>query len=715
MLVAIAIAFNLWVLRAERLPVAYPNDSAMHFQMTNFAMKLMSHGVSPLDHWYPFLSLGSPFFVDYQSFSAIVIGALSHFFGSQETFAWSLYLLLSLWPICVYVSARLLGRSKAEAAVAAILAPLLFSITGHGFEDKSYTWIGNGLWSQLWAMWTLPLAWGFTWRYVGQRKYFFPAVVALSLTIAFHFLTAYIAGLTLIVWVVLQRRDFLRRLARAALLGGVALMATLWVTLPLLAHAKWLAVNQFQVGTVINNSYGAPQVLSWLARGQIYDSGRFPVLTILVAVGIVLSAIRFRNDERARALIGVWVLSMLLFFGRPTLSVVLNLLPGNQSILFQRYIAEVQLAGLFLAGVAVVAIGEWVLGTAKRLRPVLVTRVSSHRLYPTLRVPVAIILLILVLTPAWSEVSSYDSRSAGWIHYQRAVDASDGVALNAMIELAESRGGGRIYAGMPSNWGRHFLIGDVPVYIYMEQEGVDAVGFTLRTSSTMTDPEAYFNQYNPGDYVAFGVHYLILPSGRQPSIPAKMVISIGPYALWSVASRGLFHVVDTRSTISANASDLGLQTKGFLWSTTIEKNIYPTMSYDGIPAATPTLANFKSPAGAPGEVLSESDDLTMGEAQATVLARRTSVVLFSSSFEPGWSVSVDGRPAQSEMIAPALLGVTVLPGKHTVRFTFHGYSKYSLLYVLGVFTLMGAGLGPILWPRRSSLLKRMRSKSEIAS
>ena len=74
-LVLLAVRFNLWVLRAERLPVAYPNDSSVHLQMVAFAQHLLSSGQFPLDHWYPYLSLGSPFFVQYQSASAIITGA----------------------------------------------------------------------------------------------------------------------------------------------------------------------------------------------------------------------------------------------------------------------------------------------------------------------------------------------------------------------------------------------------------------------------------------------------------------------------------------------------------------------------------------------------------------------------------------------------------------------------------------------------------------
>ena len=643
--------FNLWVLRAERLPVAYPNDSSVHLQMVAFAQHLLSHGQFPLDHWYPYLSQGSPFFVQYQSASAIITGALGQIIGPQQAFSWTLYLLLALWPLCIYWAGRLLGWSRWASASSAAISPLLVSITGYGYEHQSYVAIGNGLWSQLWAMWTLPLAWGFSWRYVSQRRYLFGAVLTLALTIAFHFLTAYLAGLSLIVWILLAPRDILRRIGRAWLIGVGAVVATLWVTLPLLVDSKWVAVNQFQVGTFWTDSYGARKVLGWLVTGKIYDNGRFPIVTILVGIGLVICAARFRKDERARAIVGVWVLSLLLFFGRPTLGPVLNRLPGNSSLLFPRYIMGVQLAGLFLAGIAVFSIARLAEILARRVANAFVDRMTAQSWLVAIRAPIAILVLVAVLTPAWSEIASYDAASATWIHYQQAADETQGAEVNQLVAAAQEGGGGRIYAGLPTNWGYTFTVGEVPVYIYLTDYSDDSIGFTLRTTALMTDPEAFFDESNPGDYSTFGVRYLILPEGHAPPVPAKLIEQRGPYLLWSVKSSGLIQVVDTQSSIAANGSDLGNQTASFLDSDGPGKGIYPTIAYAGQPAAAPTLSSGAVASGPAGKVISEHDDLEAGRAVATVFARRTAVVLLGSSFYPGWTVTVDGEPATAEMVA----------------------------------------------------------------
>ena len=94
---------------------------------------------------------------------------------------------------------------------------------------------------------------------------------------------------------------------------------------------------------------------------------------------------------------------------------------------------------------------------------------------------------------------------------------TEGVEVNTLLAIAKDDGGGRIYAGLPSNWGHSFTVGEVPVYIYLTDVDADSIGFTLRTTSLMTGPEAYFDESNLGDYATFGVRYLLLPAGTPAS------------------------------------------------------------------------------------------------------------------------------------------------------------------------------------------------------
>jgi hypothetical protein len=700
-LVCLAVIFNLWMLRSEILTVAYPNDSQTHLQMVEFARSLLAHGQLPFDHWYSQLSLGSPFLVQYQSASAVLTGTLGLLIGAPQAYSVTLYLLLALWPICVFATGRLLGWGRWESGTAALLSPLLVSITGRGFEHSAFVWLGSGLWSELWAMWTLPLALGFSWRYITQRRGLFGAVFFLAATIACHFLMAYLAALLLAVMVLASFRDARRRLVRAALAGGCALLATLWVTVPLVADAKYSALNEFQVHTWIDDSFGASKILYWLVTGKIYDSGRFPVVTILVALGIIVCARRLRTDERARVLLGLWTLSLLLFFGRPTLGVLLDRMPGNRDLLFQRFLAGVHLAGLFLAGIGAVFLCQLVLAGLRRLRVDPSRSLLRHRWWGAASAALLVALAIAALAPAWSQVQTYNSYNAAWIALQRSEDATQGAEVNVLLGLAEARGGGRVYAGMPSNWGYNFKVGGVPVYIYMQNSGVDEVGFTFRGSGLMTNPEAWFDQWNPGDYSVMGIRYLLLPAGMHPPVRATLLATSGGYVLWTVRTPGVIQVVDTTGSIAANASDLGASTKDFLASSMPGRGDFPTIAFNGKPAAPPTLTPGEHASGPAGSVRSIHDDLKDGRVSAVVFANRTAVVLLKSSFDPGWAVSVDGVRVTPEMVAPSLVGVRVAPGLHHVDFEYHGYGSYPMLFGIALVTLLTVGVAPFIRRRRA--------------
>ena len=110
--VAAAAGWNLVNLRALTLPVTYLNDSTMHEQMVRFATARLRAGHLPFASWFPFLGAGSPQFLHYQSLPAVLAGAARLLAGPDVAFRWSLYLLLSLWPVSVYLSARAFGAAR---------------------------------------------------------------------------------------------------------------------------------------------------------------------------------------------------------------------------------------------------------------------------------------------------------------------------------------------------------------------------------------------------------------------------------------------------------------------------------------------------------------------------------------------------------------------------------------------------------------------------
>jgi len=328
---------------------------------------------------------------------------------------------------------------------------------------------------------------------------------------------------------------------------------------------------------------------------------------------------------------------------------------------------------------------------------------------PSLSPAVVLVAAVAVLAPAWLQLGAYDRQDGAAIAAQRRADAIQGAELDRLIAVIERDGGGRTYAGMPSNWGQDFTVGAVPVFKYLESRDVDEVGYTLRTTSLMTDPEYYFDDRDPSDYRLFGIRYLILPVGDRPPVPARPTMRSGSYCLWTIGGTGYVQAGQIVGEISANRTNVGTRSIPVLSSGLAANGAYLSVRYGpdgGGDGRLPTVRS-RSPVGA---VSAESANLKNGEAAATVRMRRPGVVVLSTSYDPGWTATVNGRPQPALMVAPALVAVDVPAGTDHVVFRFNGYSDYPELLALSGLTLVMLTAAPACLRRA----RRRRGAQEAA-
>lgn len=693
--VALAVAFGLVTLRSELRPAADLNDLPLHASMVRWAEGRLAAGATPFDGWFPYLGEGFPQFHHYQTLPHLATALLATVLGGDDAVAWVLYLLVATWPISVFLGARLLGWGRTPAAAAAIAAPLLVSEPGYGFELSSYVWQGFGAWTQAWAMWLLPLAWGLTWRAIARGQWTVLAAIVLAATLASHVLTGYLAVLTLALWPLLAPRQLPRRLGRAALVGVGALAASAWLLVPVFTDASFANYAGYERGTFYYDSFGARKVLGWLVSGSLFDEGRFPVVTLLAGVGLVVSVARCGRDERARATVGAFTLSLVLFFGRPTLGPLVGLLPGSDDLYLHRFITGVHLGGLLLAGVGAAALGRGAIVLARRLSIRSPSRIAAAA--------TALMVIVVVLAPAWTERRHYSDVTSQFVAVQQEADAGDGADLRVLIDEVRRRGGGRTYAGTPQNWGRTYKIGYVPVYAELLNHDVDALGFTLRVASLSTAIEALFDETNHGQYREFGIRHLILPAERPPSVPATFVRASGRHRLWQVQGvRGYVDVVDVTTVLSADRTTLAAAVAPWM-ATPRTATRRPTIAFDGWEAA-PVGPGGE---GEAGEVTTLSLAPDEGTFAARVRTRRPAVVTLAASFHPRWKVLVDGQGVDSVMIAPSFVGVPVGAGEHLIVFRYEPYPATGPLLLGGVAVLLAVGLGPRVWARRPKASTRL--------
>jgi hypothetical protein len=604
--------------------------------------------------------------------------------GPDVAFRWSLYLLLSLWPISVYLSARAFGGGRPAAAASAAMAPFLVSATGIGYEQHAYVWTGFGVWTQLWASWTLPLAWGWSWRAIRDGRGYLRAVLLTALTVAMHFETGYLALSVLLVWPFVAGRPLGARLRRAAVILGGSLLTAAWAIVPLVAQRRWAAVNEVLQGTGLVNGYGARQVLDWLVTGQLLDHDRLPVVTVLAALGLILAWLAWSSEADGRALLAALGVCLLFAFGRTTFGSLVDVIPGGADLFFRRFMMGVQLAALLLAGRG----AAWLAARCLRLLEARASRWPS-----TLTPAVVLVAAIAVLAPAWLQLGTYDRHDGTAIAAQRRAEHTEGADVDRLIAVIKRDGGGRTYAGTPSNWGKAFTVGSVPVFKYLESRDVDEVGYTLRTASLMTDPEYFFDDRDPSGYRLFGIRYLILPAGDKPPVHARLTMRSGSYSLWTIDGDGYVQAGQIVGSIAANRANVGTRSVPLLHSGLAADGAYLAVRYGADSGGGRLPAAPSEPLA--GVVRAERANLDDGEASATVRMRHPGVVVLSASYDPGWTATVNDRPVPTRMVAPALVAVDVPAGTDHVVFRFHGYGDYPELLGLSGLTLALLAVAPV--------------------
>ena len=312
---------------------------------------------------------------------------------------------------------------------------------------------------------------------------------------------------------------------------------------------------------------------------------------------------------------------------------------------------------------------------------------------------------VLVLIPAWTSMDTYNGGNELNVSYQAKAELSQAPSLDSLLAYVKANPRGRVYAGQPTNWGNDFVVGEVPVFKYLESKDVDEVGYTLRTASLMTDPEYHFDDSNPGDYPLFGIGYLLTPAHTPegapwtPPVPARHVRCSGDYCLWALPDPGYVHVYDTTGVLDATRADVGTQSVPLLNSTALSEAQDKTVAFNGGAASPPTAPEGTALIGPPGRVVVEHANLAGGNAGAVVRTNRRATVVLSASYDPGWTVTVNGHPEPTVIVAPALVGVDVGPGVHVVRFTYGGYGRYTLLFLLALLVFVALAVGPSLWRR----------------
>mgnify|MGYP001156979101 FL=1 len=692
----IAVGFNLALLFPEVTGgVVAINDMVMHLLLTDMAVDAIKNGRDFTDPWQGTMNMGFPFFHYYQHLPHITV-ALFHVvtFGVSPTadlIRWTTYLLISLFPLSGFWSLRRLGFDRLTAAMAGLVASLFATDRLFGFGFTSYTFLGFGLYSQLWAMVLILPAIALGYGVLREGQGYFWATLLLAATLMSHLMFGYIAFITLAVLTLVQLarisepkevlpilRQQWKRLLVLILLVGVV---TSYFLIPFVMDLSYVN-NSALFLTKFRDSFGHSVVLRSLFEGDLFDFRRFPSLTILVLAGLGVCLVRWR-EERYLVPVAVFLAWLLLYFGRATWGSLIEILPFSGDLPMHRFIAGIHLGGVLLAAVALAAPWHWAVSRKK-----------------TWYVAAVFALTVLLLAPVYIERRSFVSENNFVIEETQEKLAAEGAELSALVARLDQLPPGRVYAGPAGGpqerWGLDYRVGFSVVFSILYAEGMDMMGAIYHQYSLPSDVLRSFNETKPEQYNLYNIRYVVAPEEQELPGFVRPLEQFGRHYLYEVETTGYFDLVDSTLAFDGGRTDFNAAATAWIASDFPAAKRHPIVSLDGefdlvmpLPLSESAIA-FSDVEVSDGEFRGTvvSEDVGRDFYAAEVEVGRESMLLLKATYHPNWRATVDGMEADTVMLMPGFLGIWLAPGKHQVRVEYDSGNLRLALLALGLLTLL---------------------------
>jgi hypothetical protein len=632
-------------------PVPNVNDGAQHIAFVRRAADGWSRGENLIDHWVPQFELGVPQFLDYQHLPHVAVVVLDRLTGRaldpRTLFDVVRYALLLGFPLTVFWSMRTMGFTSVASAIAAAASSLLSADHRYGFEYDSYVWRGFGVFTQLFAMHLSFIALATLHRVASKGTGLVAAALACAALALSHLLYAYMLAITAVVLLLFAatRASLLTRLGRFAVVGAVSAVASSYMWLPFFMHAAYVNVTPY-LDPQKYDSYGAGPILTWLVTGDLFDHRRLPMLTLLLGAGAIASLVtRARLSLLA---LGLFVLWLVLYFGRPTLGPLVDLLPLSDGLFLHRFVGAVDIFAILLMGIG----GAWLWDLA---------RASSSR---ARLVAVGAASLVL-LAPAFGERWSYYAQNADWMRRTEAALDADADA-KTILDAIGPQPQGRVYAGLRANWGQTLNFGipfsSVRFYNVLADRGLDAVAPPNQSLSLNSDMLWEFNDQDLSHYRLFNVDYVIAPRAMTFPAELRVLTTTSKYVLYAAPGRGYaeYAAVARSEPVSTQAE---LFVRGLAWLRGGEPARWTFTRFD-YRSSPPADVPVPIPDCAAGRIAYER----VQPARFEILARcdSASAMVIKATYHPNWRVTVDGSETPTFMASPSYLAFALPAGEHFV-------------------------------------------------
>ena len=633
------------------------NDNVFHFTLVERVVQAVERGENPLDCWSPEWTLGYPVLRTYQPLAhwmvAAVYFALAKTVPLMTVFVWFRFLAVCLLPVSFFVAARRMGLTPTVAAAAALLCPLVKTNFLYGVEQDSFTWSGSGLFPQCVAAHFLVLALGFGVEAVRTGKRVALAGILLGATFLSHLIYGYMGALSLcLLWLLPDEETPRReRIRRVVWIGAVSVIVVSFQLLPLVKDAAYINHSRWEPGWKWD-SFGAMTVLKELAKGELLDYGRLPVLSLLALAGVGaflwnLRAQRKSHPAHAYLLLGAgfW---LLMFFGRPFWGPVPALLGASPDMHLHRVIGGVHIFFVLVAAAGLAALWDEVA--------------------PRWGFGAAALMVAVILNPAVRERVERQSNNATWGRASLTAYATEQKDLNTAIDFMRSRGG-RAYPGLAAGWGGQFRIGEVPFHAFLSEAQIPTVAFLYHSMALTSDIMVRFDESRPVHYRLFNIRSVAAPVAQAMNAnfltPAAQ---FGAIRVLDAPGGGYFDLVDVPAAVRTTRMNFYDVNDRWMASDWAQKRVHLWLDFRGeappdLPRLAPEEALNPTFEG-PDRGLVRGEQQNGDEYQAEITAARPEFALFKMTWHANWKAWIDGAPAATAMLSPGFIGVPVTPGAH---------------------------------------------------
>ena len=699
------VLFNIYIYRNEFIVQSDPNDNIFQYALIDEAKtnwKNIFSGKLPItylfDSWNNRWTEGFPISFYYPHLPQAVISFIS-FFVPTNTFQLFIIirtLLFVLLPLSFFLAMLILDFPVLFGIIVAFFSQAIFTDGLYGIDSSSFLWRGWGLSAELFALFFLPLAFAYALNYLINKKNLGRAIIFNFILAEAHlgiFSLVLFSYAFLGIFYISEWKQFVKRILLLLIPVGAGLA---YFVIPFFLNGQY---RNFSVWDPIwkFDSWGVKQISIWFLNGDLFDFKRFPFITLTIVCGIFVGLAHKKNIVRYFA--GLFLIYLVLFFGRTSLGKIIDLVPGFSEYHLHRIVVMVQFGG--------VLIGSWFV--YQTLEILFSERLHKYKKIILIGCIVAGPLLIYKME---QPVVKYAEDNNQMITNGNNLYENDLGSYLKIVSVLRKLPKAGIYAGRPGNWGKTLLIGPTQVYMALSRDGFSINGFLPESWSPNSDPEQFFDENNQVFYRLYNIRYIVYPEDKKAPDFAKLIIKSGKLALYQVDTDGWFGLGRSSSLVIAKKTNLLTAVRMWFESKMFKNNDYPTISLNGSVTEKPKTIQitgmntyydksaFFSKTQSFFEVnpfsLIDSGTLpVLHNKQETVLANgyKTSfrlddscsqcILVLRQSFHPGWKVTVNGTEIKTFPVFPFYIGVPLQAKGDYKIVAQYGSTTLKILLTLG--------------------------------